>query len=80
MSLLNNDTQISVFVEGLDHPEGIAWGLDGYAYAGGEAGQVYRIDVDRQEVVQFAEPAASFWEWRSTRTTTSTRATPATRP
>ena len=55
MSLLNNDTQISVFVEGLDHPEGIAWGLDGYAYAGGEAGQVYRIDVDRQEVVQFAD-------------------------
>ena len=55
MSLLNNDTQVSVFVEGLDHPEGIAWGLDGYAYAGGEAGQVYRIDVERQEVVQFAD-------------------------
>ena len=55
MSILNNDTQVSVFVEGLDHPEGIAWGLDGYAYAGGEAGQLYRIDVERQEVVQFAD-------------------------
>ena len=55
MSLLNNDTQVSVFVEGLDHPEGIAWGLDGYAYAGGEAGQVYRIDIESQEVVQFAD-------------------------
>lgn len=55
MPLLNNDTQISVLVEGLDHPEGIAWGLDGYAYAGGEAGQVYRIDIDKQTVEQFAD-------------------------
>ncbi len=28
---------------GLDHPEGVAYGTDGYVYAGGEAGQVYRI-------------------------------------
>ena len=35
MPLLSNETDVSVFVEGLDHPEGIAWGLDGYAYAGG---------------------------------------------
>ena len=55
MPLLDNDTQVSVLVEGLDHPEGIAWGLDGYAYAGGEAGQLYRIDIDKQEVVQFAD-------------------------
>ena len=55
MALLNNDTQVSVLVNGLDHPEGIAWGLDGYAYAGGEAGQVYRIDIDRGEMVQFAD-------------------------
>ena len=55
MSLLDNDTQVSVFVEGLDHAEGIAWGLDGYAYAGGEAGQLYRIDIGKQEVVQFAD-------------------------
>ena len=55
MALLDNDTQVSVFVEGLDHPEGIAWGLDGYAYAGGEAGQLYRIDVDNKQLMQFAD-------------------------
>ena len=55
MPLLDSDTQISVLVDGLDHPEGIAWGLDGYAYAGGEAGQLYRIDIERQEYTQFAD-------------------------
>lgn len=30
----------------LDHPEGVAAGPDGRLYAGGEAGQIYRIDVD----------------------------------
>ena len=55
MPLLDNDTQVSVLVEGLDHSEGIAWGLDGYAYAGGEAGQLYRIDIEKQEAVQFAD-------------------------
>ena len=30
---------------GLDHPEGVTWGPDGHAYAGGEIGQIYRIDV-----------------------------------
>ncbi len=32
--------------EGLDHPEGIAWSPDGDVYAGGEAGQVYRISPE----------------------------------
>jgi sugar lactone lactonase YvrE len=32
--------------DGLDHPEGVAWGLDGSVYAGGEAGQLYRVDAD----------------------------------
>ncbi|MFL5766805.1 MAG: SMP-30/gluconolactonase/LRE family protein [Actinomycetota bacterium] len=31
---------------GLDHPEGIAVGPDGELYAGGEAGQIYRIGAD----------------------------------
>jgi gluconolactonase len=30
----------------LDHPEGVTVGLDGLLYAGGEAGQVYRIGAD----------------------------------
>lgn len=41
---------ISILVDGLDHPEGVAWGPDGYLYAGGEAGQVYRIDTDSGDV------------------------------
>ena len=55
MALLNNETDVSVLVDGLDHAEGIAWGLDGYCYAGGEAGQIYRIDVERKEVSQLAD-------------------------
>ncbi len=38
MALLNNETDVSVLVDGLDHVEGIAWGLDGYCYAGGADG------------------------------------------
>jgi gluconolactonase len=34
------------FVEGLDHPEGVACGPDGALYAGGEAGQIYRVSMD----------------------------------
>src|SRR5829696_8555878 len=34
------------FVEGLDHPEGVAAGPRGEVYAGGEAGQIYRIDLN----------------------------------
>lgn len=34
------------FVEGLDHPEGVTVGPDGAVWAGGEAGQVYRVAGD----------------------------------
>ena len=43
---------IDIVVEGLDHPEGVAWGPDGFLYAGGEAGQIYRIDVDARSYTQ----------------------------
>ncbi len=38
--------QFTTLVDGLDHPEGVAWGADGNWYAGGEAGQIYRIAPD----------------------------------
>lgn len=53
MAILNSN-QISVYVHGLDHAEGIAWGMDGYIYAGSEAGQVYRIDPSKPEAKVFA--------------------------
>jgi gluconolactonase len=36
--------QFSIFANGLDHPECCALDRDGYLWAGGEAGQIYRID------------------------------------
>jgi gluconolactonase len=42
------------FVEGLDHPEGVACGPDGYVYAGGEAGQIYRVSLEEGTYTQIA--------------------------
>jgi sugar lactone lactonase YvrE len=39
-------SEVRNFVAGLDHPEGVAVGRDGTLYAGGEAGQVYRVSPD----------------------------------
>jgi gluconolactonase len=36
--------RFEVFAEGLDHPEGLAFDRDGDLWAGGELGQIYRID------------------------------------
>src|ERR1700693_783577 len=36
--------QFEIFAEGLDHPEGLAFDADGDLWAGGELGQIYRID------------------------------------
>lgn len=36
--------QFEVFSDGLDHPEGLAFDREGNLWAGGELGQVYRID------------------------------------
>lgn len=38
--------QFTPFVDGLDHPECVACGPDGLVYAGGEAGQIYRVTLD----------------------------------
>ena len=44
----------SIFAEGLDHPEGIAFHKDGSLWAGGEAGQIYRMD-QQGRVAQVAD-------------------------
>lgn len=40
----------TIFTDGLDHPEGIAVHSDGTIWAGGEAGQIYRISADGKTV------------------------------
>lgn len=42
---------IEIFADGLDHPECVAIGPDGALWAGGEAGQIYRIGADRVPTV-----------------------------
>lgn len=37
--------RFEIFANGLDHPECVAFDDDGNAWAGGEAGQIYRIDA-----------------------------------
>jgi gluconolactonase len=44
----------SRFVDGLDHPEAVAVSPDGSVFAGGEAGQVYRMPSDGSSVVELA--------------------------
>ena len=48
MSLTIND--IEIFAEGLDHPECIAVHPDGSVWAGGEAGQIYKISSDGKTI------------------------------
>jgi gluconolactonase len=45
MEALRPISTLSMLAFGLDHPEGVAWGPDGKVYAGGEQGQLYRIDL-----------------------------------
>ena len=52
---LINLKHAEIFVEGLDHPEGVALGPDGNMYAGGEAGQVYRISYATRQVETYAD-------------------------
>jgi len=46
--------ELQLLASGLDHPEGVAWGQDGYIYAGGEAGQIYRIEPDTGNFTEIA--------------------------
>ena len=49
-----NLTHAEQLVDGLDHPEGVTYGPDGMAYAGGETGQIYRIDIAQRAAQQIA--------------------------
>ena len=43
-----------------DHPEAVAWGPDGHAYAGGEAGQLYRFSLDGKQMEEVARVPGGF--------------------
>jgi gluconolactonase len=46
---------IEVLVDGLDHPEGVCWDPGaGVVWAGGEAGQLYRVDVEARRCDEVA--------------------------
>ncbi len=45
---------ISIFADGLDHPECVAVHPDGTVWAGGEAGQIYRIATDGRSIEEVA--------------------------
>ena len=47
-------SDVSIFADGLDHPECIAVHPDGSVWAGGEAGQIYRIAADGSSVEEIA--------------------------
>ncbi|MEO6149547.1 MAG: SMP-30/gluconolactonase/LRE family protein [Mucilaginibacter sp.] len=50
MSLTIND--VTIFADGVDHAECICVHPDGSVWAGGEAGQIYRISADGSEIKQ----------------------------
>jgi gluconolactonase len=47
-------SDVHVHADGLDHPEGVTTGPDGCVFAGGELGQVYRIDPSTLEARELA--------------------------
>jgi gluconolactonase len=40
--------RFEIYANGLDYPECLAFDRQGFLFAGGEAGQVYRISPDRR--------------------------------
>jgi gluconolactonase len=47
--------ELSILASDLDHPEGVAWSPTGWIAAGGEAGQIYRIDPESGAAAQIAD-------------------------
>jgi gluconolactonase len=56
MTIMQAD-DFTVLVEGLDHPECVTWGPDGQLYAGGEAGQIYRVALDGSGLTEIGTTA-----------------------
>ena len=52
--MLKKLEEFEFLCEGLDHPECVACGPDGFVYAGGESGQIYRVNIDNGEFEEFA--------------------------
>ena len=60
MSAKSNSLVLSSVGHAFDHPEAVAWGPDGQAYAGGEAGQLYRFALDGGKLDEVARLAGGF--------------------
>jgi gluconolactonase len=54
-TLKKKPSQVRIYAEGLDHPEGLAVDAEGQVWCGGENGQVYRISVDQKKVETVAQ-------------------------
>ena len=52
---MHNILEVKVVQDSLDHPECLAFGPTGTLYAGGEAGQIYRIDIEEKRTEQIAD-------------------------
>ena len=46
--------RFEIFATGLDHPECLVFDREGFLWAGGEAGQIYRVSPDGKKVEQIA--------------------------
>ena len=60
MSAESNSLVLSNVGLAFDHPEAVAWGPDGLAYAGGEAGQLYRFQLNDGKLEEVARVAGGF--------------------
>ena len=52
--MAENILELGMINHGMDHPEAVAVGPDGKIYAGGEAGQVYRVDLEADTMEEYA--------------------------
>lgn len=50
--MLKSINDIEIFADGLDHPECVAVHADGSVWAGGEAGQIYKISADGTTITE----------------------------